>query len=426
MRTNANSNKLEIATDAQPQIKQTILRPLVPEKISDLLTSNGYAEESAQRMEAAARAIFNHQTLMPRGVALAVGARDAFGSYRVAQLAIYDGQEYVGAVALSENGGYVEGARPEASRALVENADASIPIATRFTLADGIYSAGLRNATPEAVIREAIQMLGAKTDLKALAPADQTVRLLYTRDFRDKAKAAGKVIYVGLTGSAGEADCYIFETASGAFRCFDPKAPANVPLPPTFSPNAPSNSFSNAPASLGDSGAVSINGILAPIRGAPVTSLYGMRFHPILHILRLHGGIDFGAPVGSRCEPAPTGRLRSRGRFTVLAIISGSSTGASKPRIRISRKFRPTSNQASRSSRARSSRFPATRGSRPDRICISNSTSTARRSIRCRISARRCKPRRQRADRAFRRRRAPRAFPRRRSIPARPERAPRT
>ena len=32
----------------------------------------------------------------------------------------------------------------------------------------------------------------------------------------------------------------------------------------------------------------SVGGIFPPIKGAPITSLFGMRFHPILHILRLH------------------------------------------------------------------------------------------------------------------------------------------
>lgn len=34
-----------------------------------------------------------------------------------------------------------------------------------------------------------------------------------------------------------------------------------------------------------------------------------MRFHPILHILRLHGGIDFGAPVGSQVRAAADGKI---------------------------------------------------------------------------------------------------------------------
>ncbi len=75
----------------------------------------------------------------------------------------------------------------------------------------------------------------------------------------------------------------------------------------------PSKHGSTGPASLGDSGAVSVGGILAPIKGAPVTSLFGMRFHPILHILRLHGGIDFGAPVGSQVRAAADGVVEIAG-----------------------------------------------------------------------------------------------------------------
>ena len=65
--------------------------------------------------------------------------------------------------------------------------------------------------------------------------------------------------------------------------------------------------------SLGSSGATSVGGILAPIKGAPVTSLFGMRFHPILHILRLHAGIDFGAPVGSPVRAAAAGKVEFAG-----------------------------------------------------------------------------------------------------------------
>jgi len=64
---------------------------------------------------------------------------------------------------------------------------------------------------------------------------------------------------------------------------------------------------------LGNSGATSVGGILAPIKGAPITSLFGLRFHPILHILRLHAGIDFGAPVGSPVRAAADGRVEIAG-----------------------------------------------------------------------------------------------------------------
>ena len=44
-----------------------------------------------------------------------------------------------------------------------------------------------------------------------------------------------------------------------------------------------------------------------------MTSLFGMRFHPILHILRLHAGIDFGAPIGSPVRAAADGRVEIAG-----------------------------------------------------------------------------------------------------------------
>ena len=36
-----------------------------------------------------------------------------------------------------------------------------------------------------------------------------------------------------------------------------------------------------------------------PVDGARVTSKFGMRFHPVLHFMKLHGGIDFAAPIGT-------------------------------------------------------------------------------------------------------------------------------
>ena len=87
-------------------------------------------------------------------------------------------------------------------------------------------------------------------------------------------------------------DCYSFQSPDGAFRCFDPKAGSG-------------GGGGRAPTSVG--------GIFAPIKGAPVTSTFGMRFHPILHILRLHAGIDFGAPIGSAVRAVADGKVEIAG-----------------------------------------------------------------------------------------------------------------
>lgn len=58
-------------------------------------------------------------------------------------------------------------------------------------------------------------------------------------------------------------------------------------------------------------GAVGRNGLLRPVPG-PITSPFGRRFHPILHIWKLHDGTDFGASCGTPIRAAADGRVLRR------------------------------------------------------------------------------------------------------------------
>ena len=304
--TTANSNELEInlgGSRGQPQLKETILKPLVADTISNLLIANGFDADSARMIEGAAKDSPAHiQTLPPQSVAVAVGALDLAGAYRIKQIAIFENGEYVITIAAKDDGGYEQAAEPIIPAPLLDDSLRNQSIGTHFSIADGVYSAGIRNGMPDPVIRETIQLISRLADLRLPLQADQTLRVLFEPDFRDKGKASGKVVYVSLHGNALAIDCYAFEGSDGAFRCFDPKAGSegggeSTPMPP----------------SLGNSGATSVGGILSPIKGAPITSLYGLRFHPILHILRLHAGIDFGAAVGSLVRAAADGKIEIAG-----------------------------------------------------------------------------------------------------------------
>jgi murein DD-endopeptidase MepM/ murein hydrolase activator NlpD len=304
--TTANSNELEInlgGARGQPQLKETILKPLVADTISNLLIANGFDADSARMIESAARDSPAHiQTLPPQSVAVAVGALDLAGAYRIKQIAIFENGEYVITIAAKDDGGYEQAAEPIVPAPLLDDSLRNQSIGTHFSISDGVYSAGIRNGMPDPVIRETIQLISRLADLRLPLQADQTLRVLFEPEFRDKGKAAGKVVYVSLHGNSIAIDCYSFEGSDGAFRCFDPRAGSegggeSTPMPP----------------SLGNSGATSVGGILAPIKGAPITSLYGLRFHPILHILRLHAGIDFGAAVGSLVRAAADGKIEIAG-----------------------------------------------------------------------------------------------------------------
>jgi hypothetical protein len=303
--TSANSNELEInlgGARGQPQLKETILKPLVADTISNLLIANGYDADSARMIESAAKDSPAHvQTLPPQSVALAVGALNLAGAYRIKQIAIFENGEYVITIAAKDDGGYEQAAEPIIPVLLLDDSLKGPIVATHFTIADGVYSAGIRNGMPEPVIRETIQLISRLADLRAPLQSDQTLRVLFEPDFRDKARAGGKVVYVSLHGNALAIDCYAFEGGDGSFRCFDPKAGSEV------------GGGESTPPSLGNSGATSVGGILSPIKGAPITSLFGLRFHPILHILRLHAGIDFGAAVGSLVRAAADGKIEIAG-----------------------------------------------------------------------------------------------------------------
>ena len=65
---------------------------------------------------------------------------------------------------------------------------------------------------------------------------------------------------------------------------------------------------------------------------ARMTSSFGMRYHPILHVTRLHAGVDFGAPVGSTIHAAADGvvisarQMRGYGNVVIIDHGGGIST----------------------------------------------------------------------------------------------------
>lgn len=86
---------------------------------------------------------------------------------------------------------------------------------------------------------------------------------------------------------------------------------------------------------LTDSLGVSYPRITTPVHGAPITSEFGWRRHPIFKRMRFHGGLDFGARVGTPVHAAAAGtivkitRTKDRGLYVLVRHSGLFETGYS-------------------------------------------------------------------------------------------------
>jgi murein DD-endopeptidase MepM/ murein hydrolase activator NlpD len=76
-------------------------------------------------------------------------------------------------------------------------------------------------------------------------------------------------------------------------------------------PTPPSTGGSGGGSGSGSHSSSAHHGFIYPV-SAPITSPFGMRFHPILHVWKLHDGTDFGASCGTAIHAAYSGRVAER------------------------------------------------------------------------------------------------------------------
>ena len=90
-----------------------------------------------------------------------------------------------------------------------------------------------------------------------------------------------------------------------------------------------------APSDPGDGGGTTVigGGVLSRPGSGPITSPYGMRLHPVLHVWKLHDGTDFGEACGTPIHAAMAGTViwaqNFNGYGNQLAIDHGVVNGVS-------------------------------------------------------------------------------------------------
>ncbi|WP_421982819.1 M23 family metallopeptidase [Roseibium sp.] len=261
--------------------------------IGTLLKDNGFDEEVSKQLQEFLKLEFDRSDLIAgdkiaiRGVRMPNRVGRIGDYYRPVQLSLYSADGYVGTAAYSatrEGEAYIHGADPWFGKEIVQDkvaSDKNGQAGKTHRLIDGLYATAVRNAVPASIVGEAIAYLAPTTDLKRAIKPDERFTLVFTDMARDEKRGGGRVLFAGVRrGDDWSVRCYVL------------KAPGNRGF-----------------ACVSEGGKISLSGaMLVPVKGV-LTSKFGMRFHPIKKVSRLHAGVDWAAPTGTPIRAAFSGKV---------------------------------------------------------------------------------------------------------------------
>jgi murein DD-endopeptidase MepM/ murein hydrolase activator NlpD len=239
--------------------------------LARLLGRNGTRMDDAMQAAGLVRA---GQALPPPGTTLSLrlGAPDSTGQRRIEQLQYRARLDLEVAITASDGGLAIE------RRSLAVD---RTPLRIRGTASGGLYWA-LRSAgaTPQAAAAY-LQAIGTSLDVGSeVMPGDRFELVLAQARSGDGRTLSGGLLYAGLDRSGASDLSLVRVPIRGRLQWIDETA---SPEPVR-------------------------TGLLAPVSG-PITSTFGSRMHPILRFLRMHNGVDYGAPMGAPIVAAADGQV---------------------------------------------------------------------------------------------------------------------
>jgi murein DD-endopeptidase MepM/ murein hydrolase activator NlpD len=179
------------------------------------------------------------------------------------------------------------------------------PLRIRGKVGDSLYKSARAAGAPASAIQNYLRIIADRTDLANLRSSDEfDIVVGYQRAETGEVKS-GNLMYAGLDRDGRSKIQMLKWNSGGSTQWFE---------------------ASGVGETRGQMG--------RPVNGR-MTSIFGMRRHPILGYVRMHAGIDFGAPYGSPIYAASDGRVAYSGRkggngnYVQISHSGGISTGYS-------------------------------------------------------------------------------------------------
>jgi hypothetical protein len=200
--------------------------------LGDVLAEFGLDTETSKSAAAAMKQYYGVTALQLDDSVAVLGA-DAEGSSAQipVQVSVYRDGEWLGTVAMNDQGSYTKGEDPWHNRdifgaRLLPDEDTE---GSRLRLLDAIYAVALRNGLPAAVAGETIMLLSRAHDLEQIVSKGDSITLVYSPDARDPGTGFGRVIYIRISGAGGGFECYVFQPRGGGqFECITSNGDSNI------------------------------------------------------------------------------------------------------------------------------------------------------------------------------------------------------
>ena len=256
--------------------------------LTALMVQNGFEDAASKRFTEAAAAIIPEAANLAAGYILAMRGADRGDGTVPVQLSLYTANTYFGSVALNDTAQVVLSADPWVEDDLFTCAGATatpnVDITRKYRMLDAFYSASIRNGVPSAIVAETIVLMSQTYDLDSFAAPGDKMTLIYSKSPGAEGPGPGQILYVAIKGAGKLLECNVYKvTGNDDYACF-------------------------GQGSGGGDGVSLRPGMVTPTSGV-LTSRFGPRMHPILHVVKVHNGTDWAAPIGTPVVAAFAGTI---------------------------------------------------------------------------------------------------------------------
>jgi len=222
-----------------------------------------------------------------RRVKLSFAETEGASALQLARLSVYDDDTVKAAVALADSGRYLllENAQPadaKERKARQDDDESDDEDSGGMRLYNSLYETALKQDIPRPIIDQMVRTFGNDVDFqRPVAGGDSIDAFFDNGEDGDRAE----LLYASITARGETYKYYRFQSPDDqGVDYFDPTGKSTRKFL-----------------------------VRKPIASGELRSVFGMRYHPILHYTRPHNGVDWAAPIGTPIFAAGNGTIIKAG-----------------------------------------------------------------------------------------------------------------